>query len=170
MTRLGLTLFPLMACLACTSHAPTKGAKLDQSYLTVGGHWNDGAIVTVMAQAVNRQGRLAICGAWTAREQSVLTNNLHDRIVQAGVVFVDGKRVIDNLQFMQELSFAEDLRGKAANCVVTDRNWRPGDAEKLKIRLPRQKFGSGGFGDDGEPVLKFREGPVPSLLGQEVDA
>ena len=158
-------LLPLLACLACTNHQPSEGARLDESYLTVGGHWDDGAIITVMAQAVERQGRVAICGAWTARKQSVLTDNLHDRIVEAGVVFVDGRRVVENLRFMHQLSFAEDLRGKAANCIITDTAWS--DDAALKIRLPRQKFGSGGFGDDGEPVLRFREGPVPSLLGQE---
>ncbi|MEM1276028.1 MAG: hypothetical protein AAGH74_05850 [Pseudomonadota bacterium] len=166
MTKLGLPLLPMLACLACTNHISTAGSELDQSYVTVGGHWNDGAIVTVMARAVERDGRLAVCGAWTVKRQSVLTDNLHDRIVAAGVVYVDGNRVVDNLSFMQEVSFANDLRGKATNCIVTDRAWSEA-SQSLNIRLPRQSFGSGGFGEDGEPVLRFREGPVPSLLGQE---
>ncbi|MEM8793461.1 MAG: hypothetical protein AAGE80_17710 [Pseudomonadota bacterium] len=168
--RAWMTALLVMVCTACNSHVPTEGANLSETYLTAGGHWNDGAIVTVMARAVEREGRLAICGAWTARRQSVLTDGLHSRIIEAGLVRVDGERIVTNLRFMQRHSFAEDLRGRPANCIMTERPWQPGAAETIEVRLPRQRFNGGGFGEDGDPVLTFRQGPVPSLLGQEIES
>ncbi|MEM8793460.1 MAG: hypothetical protein AAGE80_17705 [Pseudomonadota bacterium] len=166
MIHLCLRTLPVLACLACAQGEMRSGAvALDQSFTTAGGSWSDGAVIWVMAKAVEQDGALAVCGSWTVLEQSVLTLNLHDRIIEGALVRIDGQTVIQNLRFMKELTYAPDLLGQQANCVTTQEPWRAGSAESLEIRIPRRSFGGRTpLSRSNGPRLTFREGPVPSLL------
>lgn len=144
----------LAGCAAQTD--PIGRDRLDQRVAMAHGIWNDGASISVAAKLKPHNGRLAVCGAWAVDRGSALTDNFHDRIIDAGLVRVEGRVVAQGLGFMNRAGDPRALMGATANCVVTDQPWEARLSEVQPVlRLPRQVFG-GGIGSD-EQRLIFRQ-------------
>ncbi|MEM7506764.1 MAG: hypothetical protein AAF415_08455 [Pseudomonadota bacterium] len=149
----------IAAALAAGCVAPTDPIgrdRLGQEATLAHGVWSDGASISVAAKLKPHYGRIAVCGAWAVDRGSALTDSFHDRIIDAGLVRVDGRVVAQGLRFMRQAADRRELTDGVANCVVTDQPWeaRLADTQPV-LRLPRQVFG-GGTGSD-EQRLVFRQ-------------
>ncbi|MEL6479628.1 MAG: hypothetical protein AAFR17_20055 [Pseudomonadota bacterium] len=133
---------------------PAGGGRVDDSYTIGGGFWNDGSILTVAAKAEQRDGRVALCGAWHVDQSSALTIGFHERVLSAGSLRLDGTLVAQNLLFLPQRGTLPDAR---TGCALSSTPWEPRfDRQPLQVRIPRQVFG-GGIGSD-EQRLVFRQG------------
>lgn len=145
---------------ACTATMPTATAKLGPSPALGGGTYSSGGGITVAADVQDYEGRTLVCGVWAqSRQQSILTKLVEPRLLGSGAVFLDRETLVRGILFMREVSPSADYSGMNANCVVTDRPWRPADeAKQVTVRIPRQVVAdeSDGLGIFGGPVVVFR--------------
>ncbi len=83
----------------------------------------------------------AICGAWTMDRQSVVTSDLNENVLEAGSVFLDGDRAVQNLSFMRLVPYSDNIADEQANCVATGRPWKANYATApARVRMPRMVF------------------------------
>ncbi|MEM7742908.1 MAG: hypothetical protein AAF409_04275 [Pseudomonadota bacterium] len=105
---------------------PISGQVVDRSYSVGGFSWQSGATVFVLMKTFNSDGKVGLCGAWTARGGANLVSHLHTQALEAGSVILDGSRVHQGLRFMKWHAPDQKLGGKATNCIRTGTDWRPG--------------------------------------------
>ncbi len=144
-----------LALAGCATVTPVGTDPIDLRYSVGGGQWNSGRGITVVARAFERNGVAVICGAWTIDSQSGLTRDYNDDVLEAGSVFLDGDRAVQNLSFMRRVPYSDNIAGEQANCVATGLPWKADyDAAPARIRMPRMAFVL-----DADPmhVVKFRE-------------
>jgi len=137
--------FPLLALAlaasACTQHAEVDSDRLGPGYVTGGGEWSSGGGITVAVRALERDGVTVICGAWTTDQQSALSANLNESVMDAGSIDLGGKQVVQNLGFMPRHPYGRDLTGASSRCVASKLSWQPEfAAAEPVIRLPRISF------------------------------
>ncbi|MEM6422142.1 MAG: hypothetical protein AAF698_06100 [Pseudomonadota bacterium] len=103
-----------------------------------------GQRVTVVAQPVNDNGTLAICGAWTVSSPAARTTGLNEQVLQSGRIEIDGETVLRNLRFLPFRPDVESWIGVTTACKRTGRDWRPDDeGAALRFVFPRQRFRGG---------------------------
>lgn len=149
--------------LASAAQAATFN--LGASPAVSGGIYSSGGGLSVAAEVRSHQGRTAVCGAWAqSRRQSILTKHVERRVLDSGSVFLGRERVVHGLLFMNEVRPSKTYGNAPAGCVLTNRAWQAGDANKqVLIRIPRQvvnnqrggsrRFGGGG----GGPIVTFKQ-------------
>ncbi|MEM7671468.1 MAG: hypothetical protein AAF317_20490 [Pseudomonadota bacterium] len=151
--------FLILMLSACLGKPPLVGqSTVTADYQVDGGFWSEGSTIRVFSAAEQREGRLAICGAWSVNQSSALTIGFHERVLSGGLIRVGGQTVLRNLLYLNEIRSDGDAIGETANCALTDLSWDPGHVDQLQVRIPRQTFG-GGIGSD-EQRLTFRQGQV----------
>ena len=134
-----------LALVGCTTATPVGTDPIDPRYSVGGGEWSSGGGITIAARAFERNGVAVICGAWTMDRQSVLTILLNDDVLEAGSVYLDGDRAVQNLSFMRQVRYSDNIAGEQANCVATGRPWKADyAAAPARVRIPRMAFGRGG--------------------------
>ncbi len=147
---------------ACSPNMPAGSATLGPDPALGGGTFTSPGGITVAVDARNIGGRTGICGVWAESvNQSVMTRNSGPKILDSGGVTLGGEGVAQGLGFLRKVESATSYAGLEANCITTDRAWRPGDdARALKIHLPRQIVRNELDGDlDGGGILIwFRPG------------
>jgi hypothetical protein len=161
-----LTLFAalgLTALAACSPNMPAGRATLGSDPALGGGTFTSPGGITVAVDARNIGGLTGICGVWAESiNQSVMTRNSGPKILNSGGVTLGGEAVAQGLGFLRKVDPAESYAGMEANCITTERVWRPGDdARPLKIILPRQIVMNdmdGDFGESGGIIIWFRPG------------
>lgn len=154
---------------ACDTRSVTIGGDVVGPQYTVGGgEWSSGGGITAVAHVVDRAGRAAVCGAWMTDQQSALSSQYNEDVMQAAAVFAGRTRLVSNLSFMQRVQWRQDLTGQSANCVETGYPYSADlVAQPLALRFPRLSFGGGrGVGTVGIGLLSgdsvsFRESPRP---------
>jgi len=142
----------LVGCATATSVGTDP---IDPRYSLGGGQWDSGGGITIVARAFERNGVTVVCGAWTMDRQSVMSSDFNGNVMEAGSVFLDGDRAVQNLSFMRQLPYADNIAGKQANCVASSLPWKADYATApARIRMPRMAFVL-----DADPmhVVKFRE-------------
>ncbi len=73
--------------------------------------------------------------------QSVMTSELNDAVLEAGSVFLDGDRAVQNLSFMRPVPYSDNIAGEQANCVAAGLPWKADyDAAPARVRIPRMAF------------------------------
>lgn len=153
---------PALLLAACAQHAGVDPDRLGPGYTTGGGEWSSGGGITIAVRALPRGGTTVICGAWTTDQQSALTVRLNENVMEAGSVFLGGRRAVGNLSFMPRLAYAQDLTGAPAACVASRLPWQDGYAATApEIRLPPMRFV---VNTDNVETVAFRQGPRAAVL------
>ncbi len=135
----------VLALVGCTTATPIGTDTIDPRYSVGGGEWSSGGGITIAARAFERNGVTVICGAWTMDRQSVVTSELNDAVLEAGSVFLDGDRAVQNLSFMRPVPYSDNIAGEQANCVATGRPWKADYVSApARVRIPRMAFALGG--------------------------
>ncbi len=133
-------LLGLLALAACSPNMPAGRATLGPYPALGGGFYTSPGGLTVAVDARNIGGRTGICGVWAESEnQSVMTKNAARQVLASGAVTLEGEAVARGLGFLRKVVPARSYSGLEANCITTDRAWRPGDETRpLRVHLPRQ--------------------------------
>ncbi len=152
----------VLALVGCTTATPVGTDPIDPRYSVGGGEWDSGAGIAIAARAFERNGVAVICGAWTMDRQSVVTSELNDDVLEAGSVFLDGDRAVQNLSFMRLVRYSDNIAGDQANCVAAGLPWKADyAAAPARVRIPRMAFAQG---DLPENFLVFRETPRAEII------
>ncbi|MEE8455254.1 MAG: hypothetical protein V3R90_10975 [Limibaculum sp.] len=145
-----------LALAGCTTATPVGTDPIDSRYSVGGGEWNSGGGITIVARAFERNGVAVICGAWTMDRQSGMTSELNNDVLEAGSVFLDGDRAVQNLSFMRRVPYSDNIAGEQANCVATGLSWKADyTTVPARVRLPRMVFE--GLDAEMAEFVKFRE-------------
>ncbi len=151
-----------LALVGCATVTSVGTDPIDSRYSVGGGEWSSGGGITIAARAFERNGVTVICGAWTMDRQSVMTSELNDAVLEAGSVFLDGDRAVQNLSFMRLVRYSDNIAGEQANCVAVGLPWKADyDAAPARVRIPRMAFAQG---DLPENFLVFRETPRAEII------
>lgn len=147
---------------ACSGFARVGADFIDQRYATGGGEWSGGGGITAVVRVFERGGVTVVCGAWTTDRQSVLTMNLNSDVIQAGSVYVGKTRVAQNLGFMAEFAYSENIAGAQANCVASTAPWQAAFAAATPhFRFPQMVFLIDSNGGNREA---FRQTERPGII------
>ena len=131
----------VLALVGCATVISVGTDTIDPRYSVGGGEWDSGGGITIAARAFERNGVAVICGAWTMDRQSVLTSELNDDVMEAGSVFLDGDRAVQNLSFMRLVPYSDNIAGEQANCVASGLPWKADyAAAPARVRIPRMAF------------------------------
>ncbi|MFQ5567875.1 MAG: hypothetical protein ACE5EU_16105, partial [Paracoccaceae bacterium] len=137
-------------------------------YVIGGGEWNSGGGITAVARAFERGGATVVCGAWATDRQSVLSLHMNGDVMQTGSVYIGRKRIVQNLDFMARVPYADNISGAQANCVASSVPWRADfAAEGPRLRFPRVAYPPDGGDEDsagGGSPLVFRERARPDIV------
>ena len=145
-----------LALAGCATFISVGTDPIDPRYSIGGGQWSSGGGITVVARAFERNGVTVICGAWAMDSQSGPTRDYNDDVLEAGSVFLDGDRAVQNLSFMRLVPYSDNIAGEQANCVATGLSWKADyTTSPARVRLPRMVF-EGLDAEMGE-FVKFRE-------------
>ena len=164
MTRF-LSLVAAAVLLAgCSSYSQFGTESVGPGYAVGGGEWSSGGGITTVARVFERDGRTAVCGAWTTDPQSAISEMHNDGVIEAGSISIGGRRLVQNLSFMPRVRYAENIAGAPANCVVTSVPWQP----EYATMAPRMSFPRIVHIIDedelGERIV-FRETSRPDIVG-----
>jgi hypothetical protein len=130
-----------LALVGCATVPSVGTDPIDLRYSIGGGQWDSGRGITVVARAFERNGVTVICGAWTIDSQSGLTRDYNDDVLEAGSVFLDGDRAVQNLSFMRLVPYSDNIAGEQANCVAASLPWKADYvAVPTRVRIPRMAF------------------------------
>jgi hypothetical protein len=144
-----------LALVGCATVSSVGIDPIDPRYSVGGGEWNSGGGITIVARAFERNGVTVICGAWTMDRQSGMTSELNDDVMEAGSVFLDGDRAVQNLSFMRLVPYSDNIAGEQANCVAAGLPWKVNYAVvPARVRIPHMSFS---MGRKRANVVVFRE-------------
>ncbi|GAW34693.1 hypothetical protein RA2_01745 [Roseovarius sp. A-2] len=152
--------FPLILVLVL---GVTTGAqaetRLSEGVSLAHGTFSSGGGLTVATEfRRTAQGGTALCGAWAESEsQASYTTGEARRIVQLASVYVQGRRVAQDLGALPQIAPQLDYAGAPAGCVLTDLPWRTGRVPE--VFLPRQQIAHADEGDGGPHIVFRQTGP-----------
>ncbi len=130
-----------LALVGCATVTSVGTDPIDSRYSVGGGEWGSGGGITIVARAFERNGVTVICGAWTMDRQSALSTLWNDDVLEAGSVFLDGDRAVQNLSFMRRVPYSDNIAGDQANCVATGLPWKADYVVvPARVRMPRMVF------------------------------
>ncbi len=145
-----------LALAGCATFISVGTDPIDSRYSIGGGQWSSGRGITVVARAFERNGVTVICGAWAMDSQGGLTRDYNDDVLEAGSVFLDGDRAVQNLSFMRLVPYSDNIAGEQANCVAPGLPWKADYATApARVRLPRMAFE--GLDKEMGDLVVFRE-------------
>ena len=131
----------LLVAGCVSSTEPASGQTIDRTYKVDGFRWDSGTTVYVLLKAYDADGKVGVCGAWSARGGSATISNLHTDVLAAGILTIDGERLLQGLNFLAEHGPEGELVGKTSNCVVVDKPWKKSFRTKnLDLDFPRMRF------------------------------
>lgn len=113
-----------------------------------------GSTLLVSAGLRELEGGRALCGAWQPDGPDAETYGRD--VLSAGVVYVGGERLFQNLTFMTAIGPDRPLGGAPSGCTPV------GEAARgeVRIRLPRQIVESDCDDYGGCDVIRFRQTPI----------
>ena len=164
MPRLSLVAVLALMAAACTRYEPAGFDTIGPGYTVGGGEWNTGGGITAVARAFERDGTTMVCGAWTTDRQSVLSYTYNRDVMETGSVSLAGERLVQNLSFMAQVPYSQNISGQQARCVATSVPWRSEfGGSKVQLSFPRFVVPHDDE-EDGGGDLVFRERPRPDIL------
>ncbi|MEI4196835.1 hypothetical protein [Roseovarius sp. E0-M6] len=133
-------LLGLVVLAACTVRTPVMSMRLGPDPVVAGGTFSSPGGVSLAAEVMEINGKTGICGVWAESEnQSVLTKNRSQRVLDPASVILGNEALLTGLQFLRKVPPARDYGGMEANCVVVERPWRAADARKpVQLVVPPQ--------------------------------
>lgn len=163
MTRILTVAALALLMAACARQSPVGTDSVGPGYTVGGGDWSSGGGITVIARVVERDGRAAVCGAWTTDRQSVITEMHNDGVMETASISIGGKRLVQNLSFMPKVRYAENITGAQANCVVTSEPWQ-GEYASMAPRMHFPRIVHVLDTDDMGKRVVFRQKPRPDIV------
>lgn len=158
--------FPLILALAASvAQADTR---LSERVSLAHGTFSSGGGLTIAAEfRRTTDGGTALCGAWSESErQASYTEGQARRIVQLASVYMQGRRVAQDLGALPQIAPRLDYAGAPAGCILTDLQWRAGRVPEMF--LPRQQIAHADEGDGGPNIVFHQTGPGAMGAGLEV--
>lgn len=156
-----LALVLVLGPTACVRTEPGPSLRLGPEPTVAGGVFSSGGGLVVAAELRDIEGRAGVCGVWAKSNQSVLTKGYNRQVIESGVIFLDGERVVQGLGFLPEVALARDYGGAPGRCVLIGRDWDPALADAaFLIRIPRQNVaydGDGEIASGGGTLVTFRQ-------------
>ncbi|MFU8776839.1 MAG: orotidine 5-phosphate decarboxylase [Roseovarius sp.] len=150
MPRLSLSL-ALILGLANTAQAQT--ALTERVSLAHGTFSSGGGLTIATELRPTTDGRSALCGVWSESEsQSSYTKGAAREIVRLATVYVNGKRIAQNLAALPQITPRLDYAGVSAGCILTDLAWQPGRVPEVFVPRKQISHGSG-----SAPHIDFRQ-------------
>lgn len=166
--RTVLSILSILLLGACVGAQVAGTDTVGPGYVTGGGEWNTGGGISAVVRVLPRDGRVAVCGAWTTDRQSAVSLLFNEDVMAAASVYLAGSRLVQNLTFMARYpEGTETLRGRSARCALTALTWQPRFAAAHPVlRFPRMVFPQDG-GDamtagSGDSVV-FRQTERPDM-------
>lgn len=158
-------IFSLVMGLAPAAQAETR---LSEGVSLAHGTFSSGGGLTIATEfRRTAQGGTALCGAWAESEsQASYTEGQARRIVQLASVYVQGRRVTQDLGALLQIAPRLDYAGAPAGCILTDLPWRAGRVPE--VFLPRQQIAHADEGDGGPHIVFRQTGPGAMGAGLEV--
>ena len=139
--RLFLVLTILAITAACTVRTPSGTAVLGPNPAMAGGTFTSPGGVTLAAEVIEIAGQTGVCGVWSESDnQSVLTKNRAQRVLDPAAVILGNEALLTGLQFLRQVPprRGDSYGGVEADCVVLKRPWSAVDATKrTRITVPR---------------------------------
>ena len=130
-----------LSVAACTGSTPAGTDVIGPGYTAGGGEWDSGGGITIAVRVYEREGATVICGAWTTDQQSALSSELNENVIEAASIFAGSRRVAQNLRFMSRIRYSQNISGAQANCVASGKPWQPEFAMAApRIRIPQLIF------------------------------
>ncbi len=155
---------PVLAAIvtACAQGAAVEPQSVNPDYVVGGGEWDSGGGITIAAHAFERNGITVVCGAWTTDQQSAVSATLNENIIEAASIYAGGTRLVQNLNFMPRVRYAENIAGAPANCVASTKHWRAEFAtEGARVEIPRMQFI---LDDEDNHRVTFRQSARPDIV------
>lgn len=127
-----LVAFVIAGCSGYERLAPDT---LDKDYTVRGIRWNTGSVTLVFMKAYDHQGKLAVCGAYTATKHTDLTGEGTRQFFNTANMYI-GEERIGSLSFTDSVSptrvrwvdQGDKIRvtnaSEQANCVKTGKDWK----------------------------------------------
>ncbi len=147
---------------ACTTVQPAGMTTLGPNPALGGGTYSSGGGLTLAVESREQAGRTLICGVWAqSRQQAVMTRGVARKVLGTGSVYIGDEAAVRGLTFLREVPPAAEYGGLEAPCVLSERQWQPGDeARRPVIRIPRQivveeRDADGGIGTGF--AIRFRQ-------------
>lgn len=140
LTSTALALALLAGCVA--PGKPIDGQTTDSTYTVGGARWDSGAVIYVLTKAFETDGKVGICGAWSARSETGTVSTLLNRdVLAAGHITLDGTRVFQGLDKFSRFGSTGALTGRPAACFATPIAWDTAMANaKPRTNFPRMRF------------------------------
>jgi len=155
---------PVLAAItaACAQGAAVEPQSVSPDYVIGGGEWDSGGGITIAARAFERNGITVVCGAWTTDQQSAVSATLNENVIEAASIYAGGTRLVQNLNFMSRVRYAENISGAPANCVASAKPWRANfAADGARVEIPRLQFV---LDDEDNNRVTFRQSSRPDIV------
>ena len=146
----------LAGCALLPERVGTASLRGDEAL--AGGVFSPGGSTLLVSAGLREiEGELAICGAWQPNGPDAVDYGF--RVLDAGIVYVDGERMLQNLSFVTQLGPDRSFPGAPSGCTPAGRAWTPADAARaVEIRLPAQIVEADC--DEFCNVVRFRQTPI----------
>ena len=155
----------LLLCLALPLGLAASMAQADttlsERVTLTHGSYSSGGGITIATELRPKAGKTALCGTWAeSASQSSYTVGTARNIVKLASVYVEGRRIYQDLGVLPKTAPKLDYAGAPARCVLTDLPWRAGRVPEVFI--PRQQI-SRGNGGGSDPHITFRQTGVGAM-------
>ncbi len=155
--RIGLSIAlaaSLSGCVLSPDRIGTDRLRGDDAL--AGGVFSPGGSTLLVSAGLRKiEGQPAVCGAWQPSGPDALEYGY--RVLDAGIVFVDGERVLQNLSFITQIGPDRPLGGAPSGCTPVSRGMEGGE---VRIRLPAQIVEADCEAFGGCNVIRFRQTPI----------
>lgn len=152
MLRLSL---PLAFILGLASAAQAQTMLSERVTLAHGTFSSGGGLTIATELRRTADGGTALCGVWSeSKSQSSYTIGKARESVRLATVYVDGRRIAQNLGALPQVAPRLDYAGAPARCIGTNLAWQAGRVPE--VFMPRRQVSrSNGGGSD--PDIDFRQ-------------
>ena len=131
-------------CLAGCTQVTTESLpqqNVDDTFRRNIVRWTSGEIVVFAYKAFEKNGRVAICGAWSESPGDSNQNQFNDRMLATRRAEIDGETLVNDVSWFAKGAFnGEEKPNGLANCRLTDDPWRAGYDKKIRLRASRTRF------------------------------
>lgn len=135
MIALAAVLAAIMILAGCSGYEKLAQDTVDKDYTVRGIKWTSGTTTLIFMRAFNNQGKLAICGAYTASKHADLAGEAVRQFFDTANMYI-GEERIGPLSFTNSVPWRgvkwvvrdDEIivteSSEPANCVVTGKDWK----------------------------------------------
>lgn len=142
MKTLGLAL--LLGALAFSTPAAAETTQIDERFRGGTFDWSGNGSTLVRWRAILVDGKIGVCGAWSARGGGNYTRLSRQaiadmRVERDGVVFMRG---LSFFNAVGAAAYQSGLEGRTANCRITSTPGTPADLKSMRLQFTPQRYRS----------------------------